>query len=241
MLPRALPDAERGYHPGANVVGDRDRAQEVAAGAAHKLAGGQRRRYRAAAHVNRPDRIGVVGLVGMGRHGIGQRRIDGGGHDAGADHHRLRLAADAVHIAGGEISRLEARAGHHRAQSVEHMQLAPRHHLGRQLAIERRRHIIRERAGGRGDGRLGGRVGNRGRRRRCGGLRVGGGSRNGARQNRRAAGIDQPTSGVIRLVAHGGLPGCVELTIIRGACGGVREIRSACARWRLSSPRKSVP
>ena len=105
MPPGALTDAERGDHARADVIGERHGAQEVPAASARELGRGQRRRYGAAAEMNRADRIGVVGFVGMGRHGVGERRIDGRRHDAGADHHRLRLAAEAVHVTGGELSR----------------------------------------------------------------------------------------------------------------------------------------
>jgi len=76
-----LADAERGDHARANVVAERHSAQQVrpVRSASSAVASAT---YRAAAEMNRPDRIGVVGFVGMRRHGIGQRRIDGRGHDA---------------------------------------------------------------------------------------------------------------------------------------------------------------
>jgi hypothetical protein len=171
--PGSLADTERGDHAGADVVAERHGAQQVLPVAPRELARGQRRRHRAAAEMNRADRIGVVGFVGMGRHGVGERRIDGGRHDAGADHHRLGLAAKAVHIAGGEISGLETRAGHHRGQGIEHMQLGPDHDLGGQLAIEGFCHVVRERGGGGGDGILvNGRIRGSARRRDGRGLRA---------------------------------------------------------------------
>ena len=102
--------------------------------------------------MDRADGIGVVGLIGMRRHRVGERRVDGRGHDAGADHHRLGLAAEAVDIACGELAGLEARAGHDRGERVEHMQLGAGDDVGRQFAIERVRNVFGKRVGCRGDG-----------------------------------------------------------------------------------------
>ena len=113
MPPGAFTDAERGDYSRADVVGERHGAQEVSAGSPREFTRGKGRRHGAAAEMNRADGIGVVGFVGMGRHGVGERRIDGRRHDAGADHHRLGLAPQAVHVTCGERSGLETRAGHY--------------------------------------------------------------------------------------------------------------------------------
>ena len=76
MPPRSLADAERGHHACADVIGHRHRAHEVASASPRELACGERRRHRAAAEMNGPDRIGIVGFVGVRRHRVRERRID---------------------------------------------------------------------------------------------------------------------------------------------------------------------
>jgi hypothetical protein len=107
-VPPRSAGSERDDQPRADVVAERHRAQHVVAGSPRQLRRRERRRNGAAAGVKRADRVGVVRLVGVGRHGIGERRMHGRRHDAGADHHCLGLAAQAVHIAGGEFPGFEA-------------------------------------------------------------------------------------------------------------------------------------
>jgi hypothetical protein len=87
----------------------------------------------------------------MGRHAVGERSVDRRRHDRRADDGRLRLAAEGVDIARGELAGLEARARYHRGDGVEDVQLGLRHDLGRQLAVERLRYIFGERGGHRRD------------------------------------------------------------------------------------------
>jgi len=70
---RCFAVAQRGHNARADVVGRRHGAHKVAAGSPGELRGGERRRQGGAAKMNRADRVGVVGLVGMGRHRVGPR------------------------------------------------------------------------------------------------------------------------------------------------------------------------
>jgi hypothetical protein len=76
-VPGRIAEAERDDEPRPHIVAERDGAQEVVAGSLRELGGGERRRNRAAARMKGPDRVRIVGLVGMGRHAVGERRIDG--------------------------------------------------------------------------------------------------------------------------------------------------------------------
>ena len=100
-------EAEREDDPCSDIVTERDRAQHVVAAALRKFGGRQRCRHDARTGMETAAQVGIVGLVAMGRHAIGERRIDGRGQDAGADHGRLGLAAKALHIAGRHFAGLK--------------------------------------------------------------------------------------------------------------------------------------
>ena len=119
------------------VVAHRDRTQQGAAGHAVAFADRQRRRHDAAARVGERRRMRVVGLVGMGQHAIGQRRVDRRGDDRGADHAGFWLAAERIHERDRALARQQPRAGHHRGQRVEQVMLGLLHHRGWQCLARR--------------------------------------------------------------------------------------------------------
>jgi hypothetical protein len=49
----------------------------------------------------------VIGLVGVARHAIGERREFGRNHERGADDGRFRRAGKARHVAGRTLASLE--------------------------------------------------------------------------------------------------------------------------------------
>jgi hypothetical protein len=201
-------EAEREDRPRADVVAERDRAKHVVAAAPGRLRGGERRRHDAAAGMEAASEMGIVGLVAVGRHAVGEGGVDRGGQDARADHGRLRLAAETVDIARGEFAGLEARPRHHGCDGIQRVQLGLGDDRGRQLAIERLRHVFGERGSDRGDRLLLDLF--------CGGFRLRGLARRRAlvlgeggcrseriRQDRRAAAVDDPPSRLIRIILHG--------------------------------------
>ena len=68
--------AERHRDARADVIAQRDGAQEAVPVDAELLAGGQRRGHHGAAGVRLRGRVGVVRFIGMGQHPVGQRRFD---------------------------------------------------------------------------------------------------------------------------------------------------------------------
>ncbi len=146
-----LAETEREDEPRPDVVAERDRAQQFVAAAAGNLGGRERRRHDAAARMKAAAQMGIVGLVAVGRHAVGKGRVDGGCQDAGADHGRLGLAAEAVHIACRHFAGLEPRARHHCRDGVEGMQLGLGDDVGRHVAVEGLGHIFAERRRHRGD------------------------------------------------------------------------------------------
>ncbi len=66
--------AERHVEARADVVAERDRAQEVGAAAVGELGDRERRRHDAAAGMVAAAQMGIVGLVGVAAHGVGERR-----------------------------------------------------------------------------------------------------------------------------------------------------------------------
>ncbi len=85
--------AERHVEARADVVAERDRAQEGGAAAVLQLGDRERRRHDAAAGMEAAAQMRVVGLVGMAGHAVGERREFGRNHERGADDGRLRRAA----------------------------------------------------------------------------------------------------------------------------------------------------
>ena len=102
------------------------------------------------------DGFEIVGLVGMGAHRIGQRRVDCCGPEVGADHGSLRVAAKRANVFQRHLARLHPRARHHRTERVENPVLAFAQHLFGQLLIACGDHVAGEtlsHAGPRREGR----------------------------------------------------------------------------------------
>ena len=99
-MPRAAKplDPQRLGDPRADVIPEDDRAQQGGAAAPLALGHGQGRRHDAAPGMDEGDVIGVVGLVGMGQHPVGQRRVRGRGHQARAQDAGLARAAEGAHV-----------------------------------------------------------------------------------------------------------------------------------------------
>ena len=67
-------------------IAERDCPQEIIAVAIGKFRGSERRWHDFAARMKTATQMAIVGLVAMGRHAVGERRVDGRSQDAGADH-----------------------------------------------------------------------------------------------------------------------------------------------------------
>jgi hypothetical protein len=89
----------------------------------------------------------IVGLVGMGAHGVGERRIDRRAAEIRPDDGALRFAAESRDIAHGHLARRHARARNHRAEGVENAVLAGQHDRVGQRRVARRRHVASQAPG----------------------------------------------------------------------------------------------
>ena len=93
----------------AYVVADDDGFEQVQTRAAVGFGGGERGGDDGAAGVGEGGGVGVVGLVGVGEHAVGQGRVDGGGDGAAAEDAGLPPAALGCGIADGEPAGRETR------------------------------------------------------------------------------------------------------------------------------------
>ena len=86
-------DAERYRQPAADVVAEHDGLQQIGAGASRLLRHRQRRGHDAATQVAARRKMRIVRLVGVRRHPVCQRRVDGRGYKVCAGDGRLGNAA----------------------------------------------------------------------------------------------------------------------------------------------------
>ncbi len=77
--------------------------------------------------------MGIIGLIGMGEHAVGQRRVDRRGDEIRAGDLRLTTAAQRADIFDRYFPRPEARARDHGRQGVDQMVPGLSHDLPRQL------------------------------------------------------------------------------------------------------------
>ena len=119
------------------LVAERDRAQQVAARTAGQFGRCQGGRHDAASRMGERPRVGVVGLVGVGRHPVGERCIDGRGEDLGPQHERFGPAAVHAHVIRRDPPRPQPRPGDDRRDRIEQVEGGLLRDLGRQRAVER--------------------------------------------------------------------------------------------------------
>jgi hypothetical protein len=77
--------------------------------------------------------MGIIGLIGMGEHAVGQRRVDRRGDEIRAGNLGLIAAAQGADIFDRRLPRPEARARNHGRQGVDQMVPGLGHDLRRQL------------------------------------------------------------------------------------------------------------
>ena len=132
---------QRHQEAAAEVISERDRADEFLAAAALLLGDGQRGGNDRAAGMGLGDRLEIIGLIGMGAHRVGKRRVDRRGAQIGADNRGLLGAAEPSHVDHGLDARMHPRTGNHRAEGVENAMLAFHEHRLRQRLIACRDHV----------------------------------------------------------------------------------------------------
>lgn len=101
-------------------------------------------RHDRASRMRLGDGLEIVGLVGMGAHGVGQRCVDRRGPEIGPDEGGLRIAAEAADIFQRHDTGVHARARHHGTERIENAVLTCQHHLLGQLLIARSHHVPRQ-------------------------------------------------------------------------------------------------
>ena len=138
--------AERKGRPGADVVAKGDGVEQRLAASPFPFRHRQRRRHDGAAEMTARGKVGIVGLIGVGRHGVGQRRVARRRHDIAADDHRFLRAAEAADIFGGDLARPQCRARDDGRQCIEKMEPGLRSHLRRQRPVPGGGDIAGERA-----------------------------------------------------------------------------------------------
>ena len=137
--------SERDVEPRADVVAERHRTHEI--GPAEVLALGDRkgRRHDRTARVEARGKVGIVGLIRVPRHAVGERSI-GRRHDVrGADHERLSDAPDGGDVRRSELSGLQPGARQHRGERIENVQPGLRRDRLRERARHRSGNVFRQR------------------------------------------------------------------------------------------------
>ena len=157
-----------------DVVAERHRAQEMPSVDAERFAHGERRRHHRAAGMGQRGGVRVVGLVGVRKHAVGERRLDRAAQHVAARHGGDALAAIAAGEFYGGAAGGELRARNHGRERVERVVFGLLRYVVRQRALARGAHVAAQRRHHRPD-------------RRCAG-----GEGGGKRRYRRAALQDAP-------------------------------------------------
>ena len=139
--------SEREQPSAAQVVAERDRANQILSRALAAFAHGQGSGHDRAAGVGLGDRLEVVGLVGMPEHAVDERRVDRRGPDRRRQDRGFRHTALRPRETDRRFTRLEARARDHRRNRVEDAVTRLARDLGRQRTIARGRHVASHAAG----------------------------------------------------------------------------------------------
>ena len=137
--------AQRDRHARPNVVAERHGAQETHAVGAELLPGGQRGGHNRAPRMRLGERMRVIGLVGVSKHSIRKRGLDGTTHHIRANHGRNLLALVDARELDRETSRRKIGTRNHRRHSVEDYMLGLLDGLLRKFAAGRLAHIGTER------------------------------------------------------------------------------------------------
>ena len=122
-------------HARADVVAERDRAQEVHARRAELLAERERGRHRRAARMRARRAVRVVGLVGVRQHPVRERRLDRAAHKIGSGDRRHGLPAVAARKRDRRAPRRQAGPRDHRGDRVQNVVLGLLEHRLRQRAV----------------------------------------------------------------------------------------------------------
>ncbi len=128
----------------ANVVPERDGAQELRAIGGEAFSGGQCRRDDGAARMRERRRVRIVGLVGLGQDAIRERGFDRAAKHIGSDHGGDFLAAVSSGELNGGAAGREFGARNHRGDGVEDVMLRFFRHLIGQCAIAGVGHVCAE-------------------------------------------------------------------------------------------------
>ena len=84
---------QRHRQAATEIIAERHRANEFLTAATLLFGDGERGRHHGTARMRLGDRLDIVGLIGMGAHGVGERGVDRRGEEVGTNHRGLRLAA----------------------------------------------------------------------------------------------------------------------------------------------------
>ncbi len=139
--------SERQKQAAAQVVAERHRPDEFGAGIPVPLGERQGRRNGGAAGMGLGHRLEIVGLVRVGAHGVGERRVHRGGPEAGGDDPRLIGAAEGPDIGQRHLARPHPGARDHGGQGIEDPVLAGDQDLRGQVLPPGGRHVARETPG----------------------------------------------------------------------------------------------
>ena len=132
-----------------DVVAHGHGAQERGTARADPVGHGQRRRHHGTAGMGQRGGVGVVRLVGMGHHAIGQRCHRHGRTVAVADHDGVAAPALQADPVQRPLARRQAGARHDGGHRVQHMHGGLVQHLGWQRARLRAGDVGREQLGDR--------------------------------------------------------------------------------------------
>jgi hypothetical protein len=138
---------QREQETAGEVIANRHRPQEILAGAAFALCHRKRSRHDGAAGMCFRLRMKVIGLVGVGEHGIRQSRVDRRSPDIRSDDARLLDAALTARKTDRHLTGLEMSAGDHGSECVEDAMLRRLHHIQGKIPIPCRRHVLRQPSG----------------------------------------------------------------------------------------------
>ena len=128
--------------PKADIVAKDHRSEQRIAAAILCLGDRQRRWDDGAAGMQLA--VGIIGLIGVGRHAVGEGGEDRRGSEIGSQHRALFLAALRARVLQPELPRLKSRARNDGGERVENMALAFLNHFSRQFHPPRGEHIVRQ-------------------------------------------------------------------------------------------------